>query len=666
MNHNPFVPAIMTSFENFGCNYNDLDAGDAGDRLGVPFAVFGSPWVGRGSVLELRSVATTPIPSVIIAVVDVSGSMAESAASRSGPSDAHLFSKLDLVKHSLRTVGRLCAEKRAAYGIVTFSDEARTVLPVATIEKEGEAAASMARAIEAKIEGMRPTFGTNIWQGLKLGMEEGLHYGLAHPDANIHVVLLTDGHETHGPPRGLQASTEEWLAACPVKMTLSCFGFGYNLPTKHMEDAVVNPGGGVYGYIPDCTMVGSVFINFCALVFSSVATHVTVDGVPVRGPLLVGGSRTVQLPCPSCPDKKVAGLPTSVSVQWRLAGESSKRSAELLVHATEPTACLWRHKLWSRLTQALAAATLSSDFAKVDCDPLLKGMPQTLAKFAHKHPVWASADAAFLSDLAQDLASPLDCKGQLGKACSALVFPSWGLNYLVAFNLAVQSAACANFKDATLQTFAPPEFNNVRSLGDSVFAALPAPRPSRARTAEHFASASSSLASYNTAEGGCWSGGSLITMHNGSRKCARDIMAGEVVQGGATVVCVVRAPLQHKKLVTLCPGLSITPWHPVRRRLTASERVRDGSHGSWTFPAYVGEVLDAGVPSGSVDGADPYVYTLVLDAVHFVTCGDFDVCTLGHGMTGKVIGHDYYGTQAVIDDLKALPGWDQGLVTTLN
>jgi len=37
--------------------------------------------------------------------------------------------------------------------------------------------------------------------------------------------------------------------------------------------------------------------------------------------------------------------------------------------------------------------------------------------------------------------------------------------------------------------------------------------------------------------------------------------------------------------------------------------------------------------------------------------------SLGHGLTGAVVGHDYYGSAAVLRDLSEQPGWRQGEVT---
>ena len=36
--------------------------------------------------------------------------------------------------------------------------------------------------------------------------------------------------------------------------------------------------------------------------------------------------------------------------------------------------------------------------------------------------------------------------------------------------------------------------------------------------------------------------------------------------------------------------------------------------------------------------------------------------TLGHGMKGAVLEHEYLGTERIIGDLKTLKGWDKGEV----
>jgi len=60
----------------------------------------------------------------------------------------------------------------------------------------------------------------------------------------------------------------------------------------------------------------------------------------------------------------------------------------------------------------------------------------------------------------------------------------------------------------------------------------------------------------------------------------------------------------------------------------------------------------------------PVVYNLVLNQGHVVRISGILSCTLGHGFTGAVIEHDYFGNkQKVLDDLSVLPGFTDGRPT---
>jgi hypothetical protein len=60
------------------------------------------------------------------------------------------------------------------------------------------------------------------------------------------------------------------------------------------------------------------------------------------------------------------------------------------------------------------------------------------------------------------------------------------------------------------------------------------------------------------------------------------------------------------------------------------------------------------------------VYNLVLSNGHIIDVGGIKACTLGHGFKGPVIEHPFFGTQAVIDDLKKTAGWSSGYPTYRN
>jgi hypothetical protein len=86
--------------------------------------------------------------------------------------------------------------------------------------------------------------------------------------------------------------------------------------------------------------------------------------------------------------------------------------------------------------------------------------------------------------------------------------------------------------------------------------------------------------------------------------------------------------------------LSITPWHPVRLS------------GVWYFPADLASYSDRLCQT---------VYNLVLDRHHIVSVEGFDCVTLGHDFKEPVVAHPFFGSEAVINDLRLLPGWSVGL-----
>ena len=58
-----------------------------------------------------------------------------------------------------------------------------------------------------------------------------------------------------------------------------------------------------------------------------------------------------------------------------------------------------------------------------------------------------------------------------------------------------------------------------------------------------------------------------------------------------------------------------------------------------------------------------HVYNFVLASGFPTVLVDGVACAaLGHGLDAPVVAHPYWGTSAVIDDLKTKPGWDVGRV----
>ena len=569
------------------------------------------------SYLTINSSAVKPMETVIIAIVDTSGSMASGAAppDTKASSEAAVFSRLDLVKHCLKTVAAVSAsrytESPVSLSIIGFSESVTHTLPLTKMTDSGLSRANS--AISSLYEGG----GTNIYAGLAAAVEEAHRAAVASPAANIQIVLLTDGEPTadYIPHGGITAAFKRKMAESGVKANLSTFGFGYALESKLLE-ALSIEGNGTYGFIPDCSMVGTVFINFCSTVLSTVANQITVAGKSL-GSMSAGQTRTVKV------SDIVAG--GTVEVMY------GNQKATVIVQAGTEAAALERVALDHLYTEVLRCCSVRYDdsFRSV---------------FTALHS-WISAalpDSVLKKDILKDILSEDENEGQLMRAVSKKEwFGRWGLNHLISYSRALACEQTVNFKDAVLQHFCGDLFRAIQDRGNALFADLPPPRssitPHVAVTGYYMSQTS------NNASGGCFSGDCMVEMADGGGKLVSLIEKGDVLAGGGVVRTVVKTLLDGLTPMVVFPdGLVITPWHPVH----------NGSN-MWFFPANRIEP--------KLVALDAY-YNFVLESTHTAIIDSMRVCTLGHGFEGDVIGHPFFGTQAVIENLKGYDGWDAGLV----
>jgi hypothetical protein len=137
-------------------------------------------------------------------------------------------------------------------------------------------------------------------------------------------------------------------------------------------------------------------------------------------------------------------------------------------------------------------------------------------------------------------------------------------------------------------------------------------------------------------------------MYNNTLKKVKDIKKGDRVAFGATVLCV--TSFEFVNTITYIDGnnvLKLTPWHPVMK------------DGKWVFPI---NEMTKNTSTSDITIHKTTVYNFVLDSVHLITINNIVACTFGHNISGPVIGHKFYGTDAVINDLKKMNGWTNGFI----
>jgi len=302
--------------------------------------------------------------------------------------------------------------------------------------------------------------------------------------------------------------------------------------------------------------------------------------------------------------------------------------------------------------------------------------------------------------------------GRMSKALQGQErFNRWGKHYLRALTRSHQLEQCTNFMDPGLQVYGGEMFRENRDKGDEVFLSLPPPKKSCAAAGGATYNYGGGNATgggttnmqtyYAGAGGGCFSGESKVLVLRGcSRAVAvpiRDVKKGDFVRVfGSTsssetslfshsssddiaavsrseahqyarVECVVRlARAAGKKLVQIGDGngggeglIQITPRHPVFFP----------EHG-WITPE---ELLHS--ESGATLGEHQktraifqpelhFVYNLFLErGKHTLSVGGVACATWGHGLSGALIQHPFFGDyDRILSVLKARPGFADGFV----
>ena len=207
------------------------------------------------------------VPSDIVLVVDVSGSMGNDATTQGVEYSGLCL--LDIVKHAVKTVIATLNDKDRL-ALVSYSNSAAVVFDLMTMDAVGkENAISMLDRL--KTGGM-----TNLWDGLKNGLDILKNRVLPGGSVfgnNASVLLLTDGEPNIEPPRGHIPMLKRYADANHGRYPgiISTFGFGYQLDSALLRQIAIQ-GGGMYAFIPDSGFVGTAFVNALANILATVTT----------------------------------------------------------------------------------------------------------------------------------------------------------------------------------------------------------------------------------------------------------------------------------------------------------------------------------------------------------------------------------------------------------
>ena len=560
-------------------------------------------------------------PLLLIPMIDVSGSMSCSASNNMKGEEKDYFSRLALVKHSLKTVVSTMAETDKM-SLIVFANKATKILEATNINEAGK------NIVFDKIKEMRAYGGTNIWDALRLGLIEAQKYN----NYSTCLMLFTDGEPNINPPMGIVPSLNETISDIKnVNFTISTFAFGYNVDSQLMEE-IARIGNGIYGYCPDCTMVGTIFVNFMSNILTTLESTVKLD---VRNSKL-------------CKKFEIGGLYSGISrhlgffmdksdfknteITLYLGGE--KKTKIKNIDYTSINDDLMDQYFRLKLINLLDLL-INDDTEKVNKAKEVKDLYDEINQVQKK--------TEFMKNLLIDLIHDNDNHGQVEKAIRPEYFKKWGYDYLLSFLRFHIMEQCGNFKDQSLKKYSSEDFEKLLKQGNKIFISLPPPENDCDEGGPSISQSSFSALCYD-AYGGCFNGEALVELKNGKKK-VKNLRKGDILLNGDIVECLVENKINKVVNVVCINDVYFSLYHPIEVK------------GKWVFPCQHYKVQKKYIDSW---------YNLVLKNKHEIVLNGVKAITLGHNRTEGILKHPYFGTKKVIEALMKYDTYKSGFISTSN
>jgi Mg-chelatase subunit ChlD len=577
--------------------------------------------MNKYNVIKLNFNNTAKKNNIIVAVVDTSGSMGEGADVPGTESSG--LSRLDLVKHTLNTITHSLNDNDMIC-IIKFSNSASVISDFIKQNRMGKE-----KTLE-NIKKLQPEGMTNLWAGIKMGIEK---INSVYNDAyNVSMIVMTDGVSNSDPPRGIIPTLQDFIKTQKLKFTINTFGYGYNIDSNLLNQ-IASMSNGIFGFIPDATMVGTIFINMLSSILTGCVNNLEII---TNSEILTAtnlGMISVTQPVHIILKNNTEEF---IKIKYDNVEQIINLNKILTMHNKEDIEQLMRIKLFTNINNTISSVTdeYLMNF-KTELENINKGVK-----------------SEYIKNIIDDIYFDDPNKGQLTKAVNKRAwFEQWGNHYLKSIALAHKLERCITFKELAPQNYIPDDFKTEQKRIEQIFCDLPAPEPSN-RYCQNTNSNPVSMSTYYVQSGGCFDGFGKVLMYDNKTnksyyKSVSEIMKGDTVycpQNStkfARIVCVLKLKVNKEILMNNINGIKITPFHPVFY------------NDIWSFPKDINQ--------SEMTQID-YMYDFVLDSGHIVKINNIDVITLGHGFDfNDVVKHDYFGDK-IIDDLMKHESWDSGYI----
>ena len=617
-------------------------------------------------------------PIDVVLCIDVSYSMFEEATLKGNKNEriSHGISVLSLTISAAKTI-LYSLEDEDNISIVTFSSQAVTVVKNQACTAENKA------LISSELDALKPVSNTNMWAGMIASLD--ILKETSPSEKNKGIILLTDGIPNVDPPRGHEAMLEKYFRDEHFRCMISTYGFGYNLDSGLLMNISNISGGDGYSFIPDASILGSVFINGISNLLTTSLYNPKLRIDLSHGAKFTDGNSSFEVTIDSLKYGKSKNFVFDIDV-------SEAETLVERVHGTRRsenkqftnTTLILPHKEIVSTQNTCNVAMIQRQLIRVEAIDIIN---QCIDRKKFNDDSFKTMVNDFYQKLVQCYSETkdtyihnilLDFAEQVKEALNMTSngeredwFSRWGIHYLRSLQGAYKNEMCNNFKDKGIFNFKTPMFDRICDNISTVFEAIPPPKPDIVRVEPPALTRGGgmsmpmkrtaplrNMSAYNNASGGCCIGTSGVLMANKTIREIQDIKKGDLVftcdpnnyneTPISEVECLVYTESygEEELLSTIsnaATSLTLTPYHPVINSVTDK----------WIFP------INISPPQVRKCRG---VYTIVVKNRYPIIVQGFTYATLGHHITGEVIGHPFFGSDRVINDLKKINTYDEGYV----
>ena len=602
-------------------------------------------------------------PVDIVLCIDISGSMGQEAPIR-GISGERINTNVSVLSLTITASNTILdsLNENDNVSIVVYTDTSRTLVENVSCSPENVS------IIKAQLNELKPKNTTNIWDGLHRSLEILRTTSPISKQKNI--FLLTDGIPNVEPPRGHIPMLERYFKQNNFKCMITTFGFGYQLKSDLLNNISMITGGDGFSYIPDSGLLGNIFIhgisNFLITAISNPSVNIKLN----NGYKFIDGSNELNFNITSLKYGQCKNFVFDLDISGRyssslhtpstinIANTTIDINGKIITNERTPfpdanykLEQIYRYKVIDCIGKCIDYQKYrQNDKVVTDINGLITEMKSNMTLLANK----------FIQDMVTDLEGQVrEALNMTDRGAREDWYTKWGSHYLLSLQGAYRNELCNNFKDIGVSNFAGELFDNIRDTVSDTFDSQPPPKQDIKQTYYRSGGSRSTVTSslpapssqsYNNPSGPCCSENSLVMMHDYSRKKIKDLNKGDIVisydkylnKMSSVIECVVKTKCNTNPYPMYnISKLNITPYHPIIY------------NGHWTFP------IDVAKP---VYINTEYIYSIVTDNRNSIVVDDYTFATLGHSMNGNVIGHGYFGTDLVINDLKKFNTYDNGFV----